>query len=384
MMETVKLYDEHPYDTTFHATIQDIQYDKNTTLILDQTLFFPEEGGQCADSGTIDGYEVIDVQISKGIIKHILKGHVELEIGNEIQGEIDWDLRFSNMQNHSGEHIFSGIVHREYGYDNVGFHLGKDVVSVDFNGPIDEVSLRRIEKEVNQVIYENRVIRAYYPSEEELASLNYRSKKEVDSPLRIVEIENCDVCACCAPHVRRSGEVGLFKVVHMMNYKGGVRIFILCGQRALDYVLELDDNMNAIYHMLSANNSSVVKYVKQLIDTNNALKQEVFNLNKKEVQRVVEEANENHRYFFIEDLDKNLQREMVNSLVQRLEGYVGVFVGSDQTGYRFILASRNNDTTKLFDVLKSRGAKGGGNALMVQGYIKTSQDTIEELLKNQQ
>ncbi|HBG85036.1 MAG TPA: hypothetical protein DDW57_04245 [Erysipelotrichaceae bacterium] len=384
MMETVKLYDEHPYDTTFHATIQDIQYDKNTTLILDQTLFFPEEGGQCADSGTIDGYEVIDVQISKGIIKHILKGHVELEIGNEIQGEIDWDLRFSNMQNHSGEHIFSGIVHREYGYDNVGFHLGKDVVSVDFNGPIDEVSLRRIEKEVNQVIYENRVIRAYYPSEEELASLNYRSKKEVDSPLRIVEIENCDVCACCAPHVRRSGEVGLFKVVHMMNYKGGVRIFILCGQRALDYVLELDDNMNAIYHMLSANNSSVVKYVKQLIDTNNALKQEVFNLNKKEVQRVVEEANENHRYFFIEDLDKNLQREMVNSLVQRLEGYVGVFVGSDQTGYRFILASRNNDTTKLFDVLKSHGAKGGGNALMVQGYMKTSQDTIEELLKSQQ
>ncbi|WP_051646987.1 alanyl-tRNA editing protein [Sharpea azabuensis] len=383
-METVKLYDEHPYDTTFHATIQDIQYDKNTTLILDQTLFFPEEGGQCADSGTIDGYEVIDVQISKGIIKHILKGHVELEIGNEIQGEIDWNLRFSNMQNHSGEHIFSGIVHREYGYDNVGFHLGKDVVSVDFNGPIDEVSLRRIEKEVNQVIYENRVIRAYYPSEEELASLNYRSKKEVDSPLRIVEIENCDVCACCAPHVRRSGEVGLFKVVHMMNYKGGVRIFILCGQRALDYVLELDDNMNAIYHMLSANNSSVVKYVKQLIDTNNALKQEVFNLNKKEVQRLVEEANENHRYFFIEDLDKNLQREMVNSLAQRLEGYVGVFAGSDQTGYRFILASHNNDTTKLFDVLKSHGAKGGGNALMVQGYIKTSQDTIEELLKSQQ
>ncbi len=383
-METVKLYDEHPYDTTFHATIQDIQYDKNTTLILDQTLFFPEEGGQCADSGTIDGYEVIDVQISKGIIKHILKGHVELEIGNEIQGEIDWNLRFSNMQNHSGEHIFSGIVHREYGYDNVGFHLGKDVVSVDFNGPIDEVNLRRIEKEVNQVIYENRVIRAYYPSEEELASLNYRSKKEVDAPLRIVEIENCDVCACCAPHVRRSGEVGLFKVVHMMNYKGGVRIFILCGQRALDYVLELDDNMNAIYHMLSANNSSVVKYVKQLIDTNNALKQEVFNLNKKEVQRLVEEANENHRYFFIEDLDKNLQREMVNSLAQRLEGYVGVFVGSNQMGYRFILASRNNDTTKLFDVLKSHGAKGGGNALMVQGYMKTSQDTIEELLKSQQ
>lgn len=383
-METVKLYDEHPYDTTFHATIQDIQYDKNTTLILDQTLFFPEEGGQCADSGTIDGYEVIDVQISKGIIKHILKGHVELEIGNEIQGEIDWDLRFSNMQNHSGEHIFSGIVHREYGYDNVGFHLGKDVVSVDFNGPIDEVSLRRIEKEVNQVIYENRVIRAYYPSEEELASLNYRSKKEVDAPLRIVEIENCDVCACCAPHVRHSGEVGLFKVVHMMNYKGGVRIFILCGQRALDYVLELDDNMNAIYHMLSANNSSVVKYVKQLIDTNNALKQEVFNLNKKEVQRLVEEANENHRYFFVEDLDKNLQREMVNSLAQRLEGYVGVFAGSDRMGYRFILASRNNDTTKLFDVLKSHGAKGGGNALMVQGYMKTSQDTIEELLKSQQ
>ena len=354
-METVKLYDKHPYETTFHATIQDIQYDKNTTLILDQTLFFPEEGGQCADTGTIDGYEVIDVQISKGIIKHILKGHIKLEKGKEIVGEIDWTLRFSNMQNHSGEHIFSGIVHREYGYDNVGFHLGMDVVSVDFNGPIDAVNLRRIEKEVNQVIYENRAIR-----------------------------EDCDVCACCAPHVLHTGEVGLFKVVHMMNYKGGVRIFILCGQRALDYVFEMDDNMNAIYHMLSANNESVVKYVRGLIETNNALKQEVFNLNKKEVQRLIEQANDNHRYFFMEELDKNLQREMVNNLADRLEGYVGVFVGNDQTGYRFILASRHADTTKLFNVLKSQGAKGGGNALMVQGYMKTSQNTIEELLKSQQ
>lgn len=384
MMETVKLYDLHPYDTTFCATIQAIEYDKNTTLILDQTLFFPEEGGQCADGGTINGHEVIDVQISQGVIKHILKGHVKLEVGHEVQGEIDWALRFSNMQNHSGEHIFSGIVHREYGYDNVGFHLGKDVVSVDFNGPIDESNLRRIEKEVNQVIYENRVIRAYYPGDEELATLEYRSKKEVDAPLRIVEIEDCDVCACCAPHVMHTGEVGLFKAVHMMNYKGGVRIFILCGQRALDYVLKLDDNMNAIYHMLSANDTSVVKYVQQLIDTNNALKQEIFHLNKKEIQRLIEEADDSHRYFFIEELDKNLQREMVNNLAERVGGYVGVFVGHDQAGYRFILASHNDDTTKLFDKLKELGAKGGGNALMVQGYMKATRDTIEDIIKSQQ
>ena len=136
--------------------------------------------------------------------------------------------------------------------------------------------------------------------------------------------------------------------------------------------------------MLSANNESVVKYVRGLIETNNVLKQEVFNLNKKEVQRLIEQADDNHRYFFMEELDKNLQREMVNNLADRLEGYVGVFVGNDQTGYRFILASHHADTTKLFNILKSQGAKGGGNALMVQGYMKTNQNTIEELLKSQQ
>lgn len=203
-METIKLYDDYPYETEFTAYVLEV---KENALILDQTLFFPEEGGQTPDRGTINGVTVKDVQIDHGVITHYMNPG-SFKVGDHVCGVIDWPYRFSNMQNHTGEHIFSGLAHKHYGYDNVGFHLGDHEMTIDLNGPLDHEQLKELENEVNQAIYENVNVTCQYVADDRLADLEYRSKKEIDEAVRIVTIEGYDVCACCAPHVKQTGKWG--------------------------------------------------------------------------------------------------------------------------------------------------------------------------------
>ena len=248
MTETIKLYDMDAYATEFEADIISCEPnkadDKRFDIILNQTLFFPEEGGQSPDMGILGGYRVVDVQIKNGVITHTVdtsagdccevEKKAELAAGVHVQGKIDWQHRFYNMQQHSGEHIFSGIVHRRFGFENVGFHLSDSVVTMDFSGVISPEDIAEVEHEVNVAISKNIPIEVTYPSRDELAQLEYRSKIEIEGQVRIVTVPGYDVCACCAPHVKRTGEIGMLKVMNYQNYKGGVRISILCGFRALE------------------------------------------------------------------------------------------------------------------------------------------------------
>ncbi|MGX8680483.1 MAG: alanyl-tRNA editing protein, partial [bacterium] len=273
---TRKLYDLKPYDTHFQARVQSCTIvNQQTLLILDQTLFFPEEGGQCADQGTINGIDVTAVMIADEIITHTLKGIHHFAIGEQVEGIIDWPMRFSNMQNHSAEHIFSGIVHQRYGYDNVGFHLGLEEVTVDFNGVIPERDLLDIEQAVNEAIYQNVPITAAYYTHEEAAKLSYRSKKDIPGAIRLVEIAGYDLCACCAPHVRQSGEIGLFKILRCDNYKQGVRCSILAGRRALQYLQVDFCHLTSLYQLLSANQTSIVTHVNRIYQENGMLKKQL-------------------------------------------------------------------------------------------------------------
>ena len=153
-------------------------------------------------------------------IYHYISEECEAHIGDFVAGSIDFEYRFSNMQNHSGEHIFSGLAKKYFDCTNVGFHLSDSEVTFDYDKPLSDEEIEFLEKEVNKVIYENHKIWAYYPSEEELLKLDYRSKKEIEGAVRLVEIEDVDLCACCAPHVGRTGEIGILKVVDFINYKG--------------------------------------------------------------------------------------------------------------------------------------------------------------------
>ncbi len=406
-LKTIKLYDTTPYETTFTATVlscevcpersagqkadkQDIASQLSDTeqvitniyrLILDRTLFFPEEGGQSPDKGTINGIEVVDVQISNDIVEHYIT--TPIDEGTQITATIDWNHRFSNMQQHSAEHIFSGIVHREYGFKNVGFHLSDNIVTMDFDGVLTAEQIEDIEWKVNQAIAENIEIDARYPEQEELAKLQYRSKIEIDGPVRIVTIPGYDVCACCAPHVKRTGEIGILKVMTVQNYKGGVRVSILCGFRALKAFREKNKVVSSLMNCLSTGQETLFERVSQLKEGNQELKIQIGILKQEAMLGKIEiiPSQQKHVILFEEELDTAIVRNVVNALVEKHDGNCAVFTGNDTTGYRFILGSKTMDCRETAASLRMRfGAKCGGSQMMIQGSVEADRETILQLL----
>ncbi len=398
--KTIKLYDTTPYETTFTANVLSCeeceqhnteagqtlsstaqpQY-KTYKFILDQTLFFPEEGGQTPDKGTINGYEVIDVQINNDIVEHYvaLPATIPFKPNTPITGIIDWNHRFSNMQQHSAEHIFSGTVHRDYHLNNVGFHLSDNIVSMDFDGVLSTEQIEDIEWKVNQAIAQNIEIDARYPSKEELAELTYRSKIEIEGPVRIVTIPGYDVCACCAPHVRRTGEIGMLKVMTVQNYKGGVRISILCGFRALQAYREKNKIVSGLTNLLSTNQENIIERVSQLKEGNQELKLQIGVLKQEAMLGKIETipSDQENVILIEEEVDTAIVRNVVNALVERHTGICGVFVGNDTEGYLFILGSKTKDCRETATQLREAfGAKGGGSAAMIQGSLTASKERI--------
>ena len=225
---TKKLYDLDSHRRDFTAAVLRCDADgERYAVVLDQTLFFPEGGGQPADTGVLGGARVLDVQITQEAIVHYTDA--PLTPGAQVRGEIDWPQRFRRMQGHSGEHIISGLIHSEYGLDNVGFHLGQDTITMDYNGELTWPQLMHIEQLANEAVYRNVPIRTEYPSAERLAQMTYRSKLDLTEDVRIVTVEGYDVCACCAPHVSCTGEIGAIKFTSVMRHRGGIRVTILCG-----------------------------------------------------------------------------------------------------------------------------------------------------------
>ena len=293
-INTVRLYDRDAYARVFEATViscEEITKEDRRLyeVVLDQTLFFPEEGGQSPDKGVINDIQVTDVQINNEIITHYLESAIPA--GSKVMGRIDWAHRFNNMQQHSGEHVFSGIVHKKFGYDNVGFHLSDQVVTMDFNGVLTAEQGAEIEWEVNQAIAQNVEIVISYPSKDELASIKYRSKIDIEGQVRIVTVTGYDVCACCAPHVRRTGEIGGLKVMSLHNYKGGVRISILCGLRALEAFREKCSIVSDLTSFLTTGQENLVTTVQKLKASNQSLSSELSAakqqlLNQKQIKRL--------------------------------------------------------------------------------------------------
>lgn len=217
---TKKLYDLDSHRRDFTAAVLRCDADgERYAVVLDQTLFFPEGGGQPADTGVLGGARVLDVQITQEAIVHYTDA--PLTPGAQVRGEIDWPQRFRRMQGHSGEHIISGLIHSEYGLDNVGFHLGQDTITMDYNGELTWPQLMHIEQLANEAVYRNVPIRTEYPSPEQLAQMTYRSKLDLTEDVRIVTVEGYDVCACCAPHVSCTGEIGAIKFTSVMRHRGG-------------------------------------------------------------------------------------------------------------------------------------------------------------------
>ena len=383
---TEKLYDQDAYAVEFDAKViscEAYQEKKESGyhVILDRTLFFPEEGGQSPDKGTIDGIEVTDVQIKKDVITHSLKE--PLAVGETVHGIIDWTHRFNNMQQHSGEHIFSGIVHSRFGYDNVGFHLSDNIVTMDFNGVLTADEVREVETAVNEVIVKNLPVEITYPSKEELKTLDYRSKIEIEGQVRIVTIPGVDVCACCAPHVKKTGEIGMLNVQSLSNYKGGVRISILSGFRALEEERKKSQVISSISGTLSANQELLPELVEKLKQSNQDLKYKLAQAKQKLVEQKMKEipADQENVLLFETDLDTPGMRNAINGLVETHAGICGIFVEKEEGGYNFIIGSKTKDCREIATLLREKtGARGGGSAAMIQGSVSAEEKDLRELL----
>ena len=363
----------------FSATVLSVTEENGKFAVtLDRTAFFPEGGGQGSDTGFIGGVRVYDVQIRDGVIYHYTEK--PLEEGKQVACAIDFDRRFRNMQNHSGEHIISGIVHRLYGYENVGFHLS-DEMTVDFDGELTRKQLDEIEDLANKAVYENLPVRAYFPKKDELDSLSYRSKKEINENLRIVEIEGVDVCACCAPHVRLTGEIGVIKILDFFKNKGGVRLFVKCGRDALADYRDKYKNTLEISNLLSVKQHGASAAVNALNAHNAELKAEISRLKKRLIEEKALNFNStaDRSAVFEDGLDIKELQLYADALYKRNGGIRAVF-SENGNGYAFAICGEESSLDGFFGEFKAAlPVRGGGRNGIVQGTVNAKRAEIEKL-----
>lgn len=338
---------------------------------LDRTAFFPEGGGQYADTGVLGGVRVTDVQEKDGRILHLLEG--PLEPGTCVSGRIDWEERFMKMQQHSGEHIVSGLVHSAFGYNNVGFHLGSEDCTMDFDGELSKEQLVHIEQEANRAVWKNLKIQALYPPAEELARMEYRSKIEIEGQVRIIVVPGYDVCACCAPHVSYTGEIGLIKLTHVQRYKGGARVTMLCGVRALqDYEVK-QEQAGEISALLCAKENEIAESVRHLRDEADNLKYELGEKEKKLIAVKAEMIPKDGKpvCIFTEDIEGDSMRLLMNLVLEAGHNVCAVFHGNDSEGYRYVIGSRTQNMRELVKEFNAVfDGRGGGKPEMVQGTAR--------------
>lgn len=377
-MKTEKIFYEDARQVTFSAKVLACEENQGAYWIkLDRTGFFPEEGGQYADCGTLNKQEVLDVQIRQDVIYHKLAEPVALD--TVVEGVVSWQNRFDRMQQHTGEHIVSGLVNRYFGYDNVGFHLGHEEVTLDFNGLLTLADLEKLEQEANEAVAANLEVLITFPAAEQLALLSYRSKLDLTEDVRIVEIPGYDRCACCAPHVQRTGEIGIIKITNVMKHRGGVRVNILCGMRALADYRSKEKSVSEISVLLSARPDAVAAAVKRLQQEHQALHSRLCGMQEQLMLQRIEALNSDqlHVLLFESDLDSVAMRKAVNKLTERFPGFCAVFVGDDTHGYRYILGSSSLDCQALSSRLRDQlFARGGGSAAMIQGSVLASEDAL--------
>lgn len=377
---TTKLYDLDSHCRVFSAQVLSCSPAEGGKwhITLDQTAFFPEGGGQPADQGTLGGVHVLDAREKGEAIVHITDG--PLSPGETVTGELDWALRFRRMQCHSGEHVISGLAHSLYGCTNVGFHMGENEVILDFDKELTPQQLSHIEDLANQIITENRPVTAQYPAPEVLAALDYRSKLDLTENVRIVTVEGCDVCACCAPHVNFTGEIGLVKLLDSMRHRGGIRLWMAAGRLALEDYRVKQENVAAISAALSVKQPQAAQGVARL---KNELQSVTLALKEARQALMAEKAKalpetEGNLCLFEADLDAGSLRTLANAGMEKCGGICAVFTGSDQAGYRYVMGSRTVDLrAKAKELNQALGGKGGGQPTMIQGSATASRAAIE-------
>lgn len=383
---TVKLFYEDSFMKTFTATVLSCEEGKNGyEVVLDRTAFFPEGGGQAGDTGLLNEVCVKDTREKQGRIWHVTEK--ALEVGSTVEGVLNFEQRFERMQQHTGEHIVSGIVHELYGCNNVGFHLGDELTTLDFDMELNAEQVQEVEMRANRAVFSNILIQILYPSKEELKQMEYRSKIEIEGQVRIVSIPEVDMCACCAPHTRTTGEVGLIKILSCDRHRGGCRMVMVSGMRALKDYRTKQQNVTDVSVALSAKPEKIGEAVLHLKEQQMKLRTQLNQIQAVYLKEKLDAVQTEDRYvcIFEEEIDNVAVRDFVNDAMERCNGICAVFTGTDESGYRYILGSKTEDMRAFSKKLNEKfGGKGGGKPEMVQGSLTGKRSEIEKMFKNEE
>ena len=370
------LYYQDSHLRQFQAQVVScVPSDGQYAVVLDQTAFYPEGGGQSWDLGTLEDVRVSKVLEQDGSIVHFCDG--PLEPGQTVCGTIDWDRRFDLMQQHSGEHILSGLIFARFGYHNVGFHMGAETVTIDFDGMIAPEALAELEQAANLAIWENRPVEArFYDGTPDKP---YRSKRALTGPVRLVEIPGCDCCACCGTHVGSTGEIGLLKILSWVKFHQGVRLEMVCGGRALRYLSNVLEQNRRISQMLSAKMLETAPAVQQLRQELESARFRVGELEANHIQALARQyTGSGHTLLFEPNLSNTGVRRLADALGAVCGGQAWVFSGSEEAGYQYALCDAKGDLRPLVQRLnQALQGRGGGKANFVQGSVRATQSQIE-------
>lgn len=385
-METQKLYYQDPYLREFPATVLSCEAAGEAwKVVLDQTAFYPEGGGQPADHGVLKtaGGEipVTDVHEKNGTVFHTCAAPAEP--GTVVTGVLDWARRFDHMQQHSGEHILSGILCRLYDCDNVGFHLGAEAVTIDYNADITWEQALEAERLANEAIWADRETEIFYPSPQELAALDYRSKKELTGQVRIVEFPEADRCACCGTHVERAGQAGLVKVLSCQKFREGVRMEILCGGRALRYLSGTYDQARAVGRRLSVKPLEIQGAVERLEEELSAAKERMADLEQTAFAALAaEQAGRGDVVLFQSPMRPDSLRRLADAVGKSCGGLAAVFSGEGAKWSYALVRGDGGDIAPLVKELnETLHGRGGGRNGFAQGSVQTGRGEIEAFFR---
>ena len=377
-METKKLYYDNPFLQRFAAVVTACEEAKGGWAVtLDQTAFYPEGGGQPYDTGTLGDVKVLEVHEKDGVVTHLCGA--PLAVGESIEGEIDWARRFDHMQQHSGEHICSGLICARFHCDNVGFHMGTDTVTIDFNADISWDALAEIEEAANRYIYEDHPIDIQLHRGAELDAIDYRSKKPLEGDVRIVTFPQADCCACCGTHVARSGQVGLVKFLSVQRFRDGVRIELLCGGRALRYLSSCWEQSLHIAQALSVKPTASFAGVERLLTELSALKQRCAKLEESVfAQTAAQYEGKGDVLLFEDEMSGDSLRKLCDAVASTCGGRCAVFAGTDGA-YKYAIGLVSGDLRELTKKLNAElSGRGGGKPNFVQGSVAAARRAVEK------
>ena len=382
-MSTQALYYEDSHLTRFSALVRSCTPEKGRYAVtLDATAFYPEGGGQAGDTGTLGTVRVLDTQEREGEVIHLCDGPVE--VGESVEGVIDYGPRSTRMQQHSGEHIVSGILHSRYGCHNTGFHIGADVTTIDFDCIIPAQDLPEIEALANQAVWQDLQVKCWIPSPEELPAIAYRTKRALPWPVRIVEIPGFDCCACCGTHVKRTGEIGLIKLLSVVNFRGGTRMEMACGALALALLNTSYEQNKLVSRAFSAQPHQTGEAAQRM---NQLLAQQKYRISQLERQMFAAVAagyaGQADVVHFEDGLDGTGVRLLADAIAQVCGGWAAVFSGSDAEGYGFCLLSGHTDLRPLGKAMtQALNGRGGGKPDCQQGRLMAEKAKILDFFQH--